>query len=261
MSKDRILSKPYRARPSRPWMTIRSTPQWPQYQPWSSTSNKHKILSFLTTVCTLLGATWKEGWGRWCEWGCNHTITHYLRKPEAPHLFTLPSNQFCWRCSVDHETVRHLELLRSLRVDIVNITGGGNSKTSIQERHRDADNVFDSINFTNTPLGTRLLRSQLVAPPIDIDTINMRQDCVVELLSSETMFLQTSMALTKLLDLDVLIGQVSFLCCSWSTPQSGAWLSSWFASNGIASIQCRLLTSLKLLRLGRPEYCSKRLWD
>lgn len=53
-----------------------------------------------------------------------------------------------------------------------------------------------------TLAGTRLLRSSLIQPSNDLSTINMRQDCVVELLQREEMLVDVQRILPQLADCD-----------------------------------------------------------
>jgi DNA mismatch repair protein MSH4 len=68
---------------------------------------------------------------------------------------------------LDAATVRNLELLRNLRT--------GDTKASL----------FGVLSSCKTAAGTRLLRASIIQPSNCIDTINMRLDCVSELLRSE----------------------------------------------------------------------------
>lgn len=88
------------------------------------------------------------------------------------------------RMAVDFETVKSLELLHNART--------GTAKGSL----------FDIINKTKTTVGSKLLRSNLVAPLVDITTLDTRLDCVEEVLSKEQLYFGVIRALPKLLDLD-----------------------------------------------------------
>lgn len=67
-------------------------------------------------------------------------------------------------------TTTSLELLRSL----------SDGKTH--------DSLFGVLNHTKTVQGERLLRTNILQPPADVETINLRQQVVTELLNSEKMY-------------------------------------------------------------------------
>lgn len=68
--------------------------------------------------------------------------------------------------------------------------------------------LFDAINYTKTPQGARLLRSNLLQPPNDLATIKMRQDCVTEIIGSEKRYYAISKALESVSDIDGLISEL-----------------------------------------------------
>jgi DNA mismatch repair protein MSH4 len=45
--------------------------------------------------------------------------------------------------------------------------------------------LFGVLNYTKTPGGARLLRSNILQPPCDVETITLRQDCIQELTEKE----------------------------------------------------------------------------
>lgn len=53
---------------------------------------------------------------------------------------------------------------------------------------RNNHTLFGVLNYTKTPGGSRRLRSNILEPLVDIETINMRLDCVQELLQDEELF-------------------------------------------------------------------------
>ena len=53
---------------------------------------------------------------------------------------------------------------------------------------RNNHTLFGVLNYTKTPGGGRRLRSNILEPLVDIETINMRLDCVQELLQDEELF-------------------------------------------------------------------------
>lgn len=53
---------------------------------------------------------------------------------------------------------------------------------------RNGHTLFGILNYTKTPGGSRRLRSNILEPLVDAETINMRLDCVQELLQDEELF-------------------------------------------------------------------------
>ena len=88
---------------------------------------------------------------------------------------------------LDPATVHNLELLRNLRT--------GDAKTSL----------FGTLNHCKTAAGTRYLRSSLVQPSTDLDTICARLDCVSELLTREEAMVDAQRVLSAFADSDRLL--------------------------------------------------------
>lgn len=65
--------------------------------------------------------------------------------------------------------------------------------------------LFGVLNYTSTPGGTRLLRSNILQPPCDMETINLRLECVQELTENEDMFYNVESVLKRFLDVDHLL--------------------------------------------------------
>ncbi|KAK3197092.1 hypothetical protein GRF29_1536g554834 [Pseudopithomyces chartarum] len=65
--------------------------------------------------------------------------------------------------------------------------------------------LFGLLNETHTPMGSRLLRSNVLQPLTDVDTLNKRYDAVNELQTKEDLFYSTRTALKNFLDADRLI--------------------------------------------------------
>jgi DNA mismatch repair ATPase MutS len=61
---------------------------------------------------------------------------------------------------------------------------------------------------TKTASGARLLREQLLAPPLDINVIEARLEAVTELLSDEATFVALEALVRNVGDLERLCGQV-----------------------------------------------------
>lgn len=54
--------------------------------------------------------------------------------------------------------------------------------------HRSEHSLLGVLNHTKTPGGARRLRSNILEPLVDVDTINIRLDAVQELLEDEDLF-------------------------------------------------------------------------
>ena len=85
---------------------------------------------------------------------------------------------------IDLSTLYSLELLQNLH----------NSKSK--------DCLFGLLNETLTPMGARLLRSNILQPLTNPDTLNTRYDALEELSTKEEMFFNVRQALKPLLDVD-----------------------------------------------------------
>ncbi|XP_065529076.1 mutS protein homolog 4 isoform X6 [Lathamus discolor] len=71
---------------------------------------------------------------------------------------------------------------------------------------RNGHTLFGVLNYTKTPGGSRRLRSNILEPLVDAETINTRLDCVQELLQDEELFfgLQAGI-ISKFLDTEQLL--------------------------------------------------------
>ncbi|XP_077981944.1 mutS protein homolog 4-like [Glandiceps talaboti] len=65
--------------------------------------------------------------------------------------------------------------------------------------------LYGVMNYTKTPVGARMLRSNILQPPCDLETITLRQDCVTELTENEEMFYNLQSVLSRFLDVDHLL--------------------------------------------------------
>lgn len=54
--------------------------------------------------------------------------------------------------------------------------------------HRSEHTLLGVLNHTKTPGGARRLRSNILEPLVDVDTINIRLDTIQELLQDEELF-------------------------------------------------------------------------
>jgi len=91
---------------------------------------------------------------------------------------------------IDFSTVRTLELVQNLQ----------NPKSN--------DCLFGLLNQTLTPMGARLLRSNLLQPLTDVETLEKRYDAVDEIQTKEDIFYATRAALKKFLDADKILTAV-----------------------------------------------------
>ncbi|KAM4872669.1 mutS protein homolog 4 isoform 2-T2 [Thomomys bottae] len=70
---------------------------------------------------------------------------------------------------------------------------------------RNNHTLLGVLNYTKTPGGSRRLRSNILEPLVDIETINMRLDCVQELLQDEELFFGLQSVISKFLDTEQLL--------------------------------------------------------
>ncbi|XP_061221031.1 mutS protein homolog 4 isoform X2 [Neopsephotus bourkii] len=70
---------------------------------------------------------------------------------------------------------------------------------------RNGHTLFGVLNFTKTPGGSRRLRSNILEPLVDTETINTRLDCVQELLQDEELFFGLQAVISKFLDTEQLL--------------------------------------------------------
>lgn len=54
--------------------------------------------------------------------------------------------------------------------------------------NRNGHTLFGVLNYTKTPGGSRRLRSNILEPLVDAETIKTRLDCVQEFLQDEELF-------------------------------------------------------------------------
>ncbi|XP_076014607.1 mutS protein homolog 4 [Genypterus blacodes] len=71
--------------------------------------------------------------------------------------------------------------------------------------HRSDHTLLGVLNYTKTPGGGRRLRSNILEPLLDVDTINIRLDTIQELLRDEELFFGLKNALGHFLDIDQLL--------------------------------------------------------
>ncbi|ELU10757.1 hypothetical protein CAPTEDRAFT_92723, partial [Capitella teleta] len=88
---------------------------------------------------------------------------------------------------IDASTSKNLELLMNLN------------------NHRSSETLFGTLNSTRTHMGFRLLRANILQPPCNGDTINMRLDVVSDLIRDEENFFSLQAIVGRFLDVDHLI--------------------------------------------------------
>nr|OQO26091.1 hypothetical protein B0A51_05821 [Rachicladosporium sp. CCFEE 5018] len=91
---------------------------------------------------------------------------------------------------IDLSTMKALELVQNLT----------NAKSK--------DCLFGLLNTTQTPMGGRLLRSNILQPLTDHDTLGARYDALEELSTKEEMFFAVRQALKPFLDVDRILTQL-----------------------------------------------------
>lgn len=94
---------------------------------------------------------------------------------------------------VDLSTIRSLELNQNL------------------QNPKSRDCLFGLLNQTQTPMGSRLLRSNVLQPLTDEFTLNSRYDALEELSTKEEMFFATRNALKTFLDMDKILATIMLI--------------------------------------------------
>uniref|UniRef100_A0A8C2TV68 MutS homolog 4 n=1 Tax=Coturnix japonica TaxID=93934 RepID=A0A8C2TV68_COTJA len=70
---------------------------------------------------------------------------------------------------------------------------------------RNGHTLFGILNYTKTPGGSRRLRSNILEPLVDAETIKTRLDCVQEFLQDEELFFGLQAVISKFLDTEQLL--------------------------------------------------------
>ncbi|CAM5162316.1 unnamed protein product [Natator depressus] len=70
---------------------------------------------------------------------------------------------------------------------------------------RNGHTLFGVLNYTKTPGGSRRLRSNILEPLVDAETINTRLDCIQELLQDEELFFSLQAVISRFLDTEQLL--------------------------------------------------------
>ncbi|KAL7061773.1 hypothetical protein AAHC03_01484 [Spirometra sp. Aus1] len=89
-----------------------------------------------------------------------------------------------------------------------------------RQRLHDKTSLYAAINHTCTPSGARRLRTSLLEPPNDLNTIISRQAAVAELVSKPQLLFETQTLLSKLPPIDSLLSMCVKLSDSHSSQQS-----------------------------------------
>ena len=120
-------------------------------------------------------------------------LIDYLHKTvmkDLKHLSKLTRLDVLDRLQLDSSAMRNLEITRNVR-------DGGKK-----------DTLFDVLDKTKTPMGTRLLRKWLEAPLTDIAAINRRLDCVEEFFNGYSLRSNVRLLLRDVRDIERLMTKV-----------------------------------------------------
>ncbi|GAB1288253.1 MutS protein homolog 4 [Apodemus speciosus] len=74
-----------------------------------------------------------------------------------------------------------------------------------KQDYRSSHTLFGVLNYTKTAGGSRRLRSNILEPLVDVETISMRLDCVQELLQDEELFFGLQSVISRFLDTEQLL--------------------------------------------------------
>ncbi|XP_049595657.1 mutS protein homolog 4 [Syngnathus scovelli] len=89
---------------------------------------------------------------------------------------------------------------------MIDSASASNMELVINNRdHRSDHTLLGVLNYTKTPGGARRLRSNILEPLIDVDTINIRLDAIQEMLQNEELFFGLKNAIGHFLDIDQLL--------------------------------------------------------
>ncbi|XP_063249479.1 mutS protein homolog 4-like isoform X4 [Prinia subflava] len=75
----------------------------------------------------------------------------------------------------------------------------------MEVQSKNGHTLLGVLNYTKTPGGSRRLRSNILEPLVDAETINTRLDCVQELLQDEELFFGLQAVISKFLDTEQLL--------------------------------------------------------
>ncbi|KAF2649594.1 hypothetical protein K491DRAFT_668687 [Lophiostoma macrostomum CBS 122681] len=130
-------------------------------------------------VCCIAAASMGDSVIKYIELGLGKTFPlHSLRIKYEPSEGSM---------MIDVSTIYTLELVQNL------------------QNQKSRDCLFGLLNETLTPMGSRLLRSNILQPLTDPETLNTRYDALEELTTKEEMFFGTRAALKNFLDADKIL--------------------------------------------------------
>ncbi|UJO15955.1 MutS 4 [Fulvia fulva] len=101
---------------------------------------------------------------------------------------------------IDLSTIKSLELVQNLQMP------------------KSRDCLFGLLNETQTPMGMRMLRSNILQPNTDAETLAGRYDAVEELSTKEQLFFSVRAGLKPFLDLDKILTQLILVPIQESLP-------------------------------------------
>ncbi|XP_078529538.1 mutS protein homolog 4 [Lissotriton helveticus] len=92
---------------------------------------------------------------------------------------------------------------------MIDSTSAQNLELLVNNRDsRNGHTLFGVLNHTKTPGGSRRLRSNILEPLVDVETINIRLDCVQELLQDEELFFNLQSVISRFLDTEHLLSNL-----------------------------------------------------
>ena len=142
------------------------------------------------------------------------------------------------RMMIDRSSLLHLELL-------------ANAKTG-----KTGDSLIGTIDCTKTTVGSRLLRTNLMAPPTRVDTINTRLDLVDSFLDDEEFFFTVMDHLESLPDIDKMLTNVALIPWKNARNDNEVVVTTRIASKGISALVCikSILRSMPAFALALEDH-------
>lgn len=135
------------------------------------------------------------------------------------------------RMTIDRSSLLQLEFL-------------ANAKTG-----RTGESLIGTIDCTKTTVGSRLLRTNLMAPPTRVDTINTRLDLVDSLLDDEEFFFTVMEHLESLPDVDKMLTNIALIPWTKSKDAEDNMVTARIASKGISALVC-----IKSILISMPNF-------
>ncbi|XP_042562863.1 mutS protein homolog 4-like, partial [Clupea harengus] len=147
----------------------------------------------------------------------------YIQQLSAPEISTVfmevQTKYYCLAASA--ALLKYFEFVqnsiyapRSLKVSfqgsdqtaMIDSASASNLELVVNNRdHRSDQCLLGVLNYTKTPGGERRLRSNILEPLLDVDTINIRLDTLQEFLEEEELFFGLKNAISHFLDIDQLL--------------------------------------------------------